>query len=270
MSQLTNAIRSLGSRFWSRSQTSQRQTQPFHAGTPDRKPGRDAYADQRALVRSDGPTVIFDVGANVGNTVQRYRELFPDGIIHAFEPDPATFARLEARFHGDSRVHPTRAVVSDFTGTKRFHVNGDPATSSLLPRPRSGRRYYNRRGVTVAEIDVPSTSLDDFCLAHRIDHIEVLKLDVQGGELLTLEGATRLLSRTAVTLIYSEVEFIALYEGQPLFHDICRFLEGFQYSLYGIYDLVIAANGQLRFANAVFIPPRVREESLDRFEPEPY
>ena len=38
----------------------------------------------------------------------------------------------------------------------------------------------------------------------------------------------------------------------------------------GIYDLVTAANGQLRFADAPFIPPRVHGESLDRFEPEPY
>lgn len=232
--------------------------------------GRDAYADQRTLIHQDGDVVIFDVGANVGNTVDRYRKLFDRGIIHAFEPDPKTCDGLRQRFQEDGRVHAVQAAVSDVSGTRVFHVNRDPATSSLLERPKSGRRYYNREGVSLADIHIPSVAIDDYCSECGIKQIDILKLDAQGGELMALEGAKEMLANEAVALIYAEVQFIALYEGAPLFHRVCCFLEERNYSLYGIYDLVIAANGQLRFADAIFIHPGVRTEFLDLFEAEPY
>jgi len=173
-------------------------------------------------------------------------------------------------FKQDGRIHAVQASVSEVSGTKRFHVNRDPRTSSLLDRPKSGRRYYNKEGVSQADIHIPSVTIDDYCSECGIEQIDILKLDAQGAELMALEGAKRMLSQMAVTLIYTEVQFIALYEGAPLFHRICRFLEDLNYSLYGIYDLVIAANGQLRFADAIFIHPAVRTEFLDLFEPEPY
>ncbi len=45
----------------------------------------DAFQSQKELVRQR-ECMIFDVGANRGNTVAQYLELFPEAIIHAFEP----------------------------------------------------------------------------------------------------------------------------------------------------------------------------------------
>jgi len=84
---------------------------------------------------------------------------------------------------------------------------------SPIPSPKSGRRYYNKQGVAVADIDVPSVTVDNFCAQSGIDHIDILKLDVQGGELLALEGTKHMLSRTAVTLIYAEV--VDRFEPEP-------------------------------------------------------
>ena len=77
-------------------------------------------------------------------------------------------------------------------------------------------------------------------------------MDIQGGELKALKGASGMLGSAKLGLIYLEVEFVKLYEGQPLFHNICEYLNGFGYQLYKIYYLASAKNGQLIAADALF------------------
>lgn len=238
-------------------------------GTPY-APGCDAYSDQQLLLGDDGAKTIADVGANVGNTVEKYFFAHPAATIHAFEPDPSTFSQLTQRYSTHPRVQCWCSAVSNHQHMASFFVNEDPGTSSLLPRPETGRRYYNQRGVLRQKIEVPAVTLDGFCEKNGISMLDILKLDIQGGELLALEGADRLLNSHSVRLIYTEVQFIRLYERAPLFHDICKFLEARGFSLFGLYDQVVAANGQLRFADAIFIPPTIRERVLDQFPEEPY
>lgn len=232
--------------------------------------GYDAYEDQRLLTGGAEVSVILDVGANVGNTVERYYFGYSGARVHAFEPDPTTHETLARRFAEHPRVSTHCVAVADALITQRFYVNKDKSTSSLLPRPATGRRYFNRQGVLDEAIEVQTITLDGFCADNNLDHIDILKLDIQGGEVKALLGARGLLSMKKVDVIYTEVQFISLYEGAPLFYEVCKILEGFGYALYGLYDLVIAENGQLRFADAIFIPPGVRERILDQFEPESY
>src|SRR4051812_18212186 len=51
--------------------------------------GQDAYLDIKGLIGSNLSPVIFDVGANVGQTIDALRETFPRPTIHAFEPSKA-------------------------------------------------------------------------------------------------------------------------------------------------------------------------------------
>jgi len=64
---------------------------------------------------------------------------------------------------------------------------------------------------TVRFDDIPGT-----------EHIDYLKLDVQGGELLVLEHAVNRLKQ--VVVVQTEVEFLPMYENQPLFSDIDQFM----------------------------------------------
>ena len=233
-------------------------------------PGLDAYADQRMLLSDCDAKSIVDVGANVGDTVEKYYYLFPNATVHAFEPDPETFSTLKQRFEPHPRVRCWCSAVSSQSSREPFFVNQDAGTNSLLPRPSEGRRYYNKLGVLRKEIEVPTTTLDEFCHDQGITSLDILKLDIQGGELLAMQGAAGLLAAQAVKVVYSEVQFTPLYEQAPLFHDVCAFLESKGYSLFGLYDLVAASNGQLRFADAIFIPQSVRDGVLDRFPEEPY
>src|SRR6266852_317579 len=150
--------------------------------------GDDAFLDQERLLKGSQVRVVMDVGANVGDAVQQYRALFPGATIYAFEPFPDVHRRLVDRFGADPDVRPTRAAVTDASGTRRFYVNQDDVTNSLLPLNPA---LLGWAGTPSAEglnktVDVPAITLDEFCAAQGVSGIDLLKMDIQGGEGMAL------------------------------------------------------------------------------------
>jgi FkbM family methyltransferase len=228
---------------------------------------RDAFLAQKRLLAGGPVRTIVDGGAHLGETAARYRAAFPEAVVWSFEPAPESFERLRASVAGDPLARPVNLGLDRRPGTGTLHLNRATGTHSLFPRPASGRRYYDPQGVPVGRAPVATTSLDTFCAERGLERVDVLKLDVQGSELAALEGAGRLLRERRIGLVYVEVLFIHHYEGAPLFHHVAAFLEGLDYTVFGLYDLVFARDGQVRFADAIFIPPDTRA-LLDEYEPE--
>jgi FkbM family methyltransferase len=191
------------------------------------------FTDQRAILGPDGARVILDGGANVGQSVARYRWLFPRAVIHSFEPVPEAFEALRQAAAGDTQVHLWPLALSDADGVAAFHSNRMSDTSSLLPtRPdRSDDAFVGTRAV----IEVPTKTLDRFCEEQQIRSVSILKLDVQGGEARVLAGAKNLLARQRADLILTEVWFDAPYVGAPHFTEIDVSLRRYGYRLYGLY-----------------------------------
>lgn len=229
----------------------------------------DAFAAQQRLLAGRDPKVILDVGAHRGETATRYHALFPEATIYSFEPFPESFQVLRDRFQTTPAVQPIHQAVADATGQREFFVNGFSGTNSLFPRPGAARRYYPACAEPKTTIQVPVTALDDFLREKDLTHVDILKFDIQGGELLALQGARRLLAERRVALIYTEVFFVAHYEGGASFCDLSRFLAEYGYTLFNLYNLCIARNGQLRFGDALFISESIRAGVVDRSAEEP-
>jgi FkbM family methyltransferase len=228
---------------------------------------RDAFLAQRRLLAGIAVRTVVDGGAHLGETAARYRAAFPEAVVWSFEPAPESFERLRAAVAGDPLVRPVNLALGREPGRAVLHLNRASGTHSLFERPASGRRYHDPEGVPAGRTEVEVASLDAFAAERGLDRVDVLKLDVQGGELGALQGAARLLRERRIGLVYAEVLFVHHYRGEPLFHEVAAFLERLDYTLYGLYDLVIARDGQLRFADAIFIPPETRA-ALDEYEPE--
>jgi hypothetical protein len=97
-------------------------------------------------------------------------------------------------------------------------------------------------------------TLDEFCRNKRINCIDILKLDIQGGELRALKGAARLLSERRIRLVYAEVLFVHIYQGQAWFDDLAAFLRSAGYSLFDLYNFVYTESGQVKWGDAIFVP----------------
>jgi FkbM family methyltransferase len=217
--------------------------------------GDDALLDQQRLLEGSPVRVVMDVGANLGETVQQYRAAFPGAAVYAFEPFPEVYRELARRFAADTRVRTCESAVTDAGGTRRFYVNDVHYENSLFPlhpaaagKPAAASPQRQDR-----IIEVRAITIDEFCAAEGLSDVDLLKMDIQGGEALALEGAARLLGRRAVRVVYLEVLFAPLYEGQAYFCDVTRVLNRHGYHLFGLYNLVHREDG-LGWADAIFRP----------------
>lgn len=230
---------------------------------------RDREAVLARLFAGRQPTTIFDVGAALGRLSTAYLAMFPAATIHAFEPHPESFAELERRLGAEHRMRLENVAVADRTGTMTFHANRLPYTSSLLARPQTARRYYPGRDGLERVIEVPVITLDGYCRQHAIPRIDLVKLDIQGGEMAALSGMEELLREARIDAIFTEAFFVPHYEGAALLHDLWAHLAARGYGLFTLFPTREGRNGQLRLGDAIFISKTLREAAVDACPEEP-
>lgn len=106
-----------------------------------------------------------------------------------------------------------------------FRLCSAPMTSSMLePNIPLLRRFMQLEEVTTVakRIEMQTKRLDDLVSELPGGRCDYLKLDVQGYELAVLEGAESVLK--SVLVLHTEVEFVEMYEKQPLFAEVDQFL----------------------------------------------
>ena len=129
-------------------------------------------------------SVCVDVGAHAGAILTHIVRLAPNGNHLAVEPLPAFADRLRDAFPG---VDVQQCALAAISGSSIFNaVTSNPAYSGLRRRP------YDRPDEHVEQIAVRVERLDDLVDKHR--PVRLLKVDVEGGEVGVLQGATRVLA----------------------------------------------------------------------------
>lgn len=136
--------------------------------------------------------VVLDIGAFVGwYTLLAARQVGSQGTVYAFEADPRNYQLLSENLrlnHFDSRVVSLPKAVSDKAGEQRFYLHGgDQSRSSLIP---SGGEDQSTTVTTV--------TLDD--ILDRDLRVDVVKMDIEGGEVNALRGMREILARAAPTI----------------------------------------------------------------------
>jgi hypothetical protein len=121
--------------------------------------------------------------------------------------------------------------------TMYLHKNDD--ASSLLPHAK-----------TVGTESVAVSRLDEILQADDIIRPSFLKIDVQGYELLALQGCGRLLD--VMDFVYVEVSFMNRYQGQALADDVVRLLFANGFSLAAVNDPEFDGAGHCNQADFLF------------------
>jgi FkbM family methyltransferase len=183
-----------------------------------------------AAIRAYSPKTLLDVGANKGQFSLMARYLFPDVEIHAFEPLVSERSIYERVVRPPVRIYPI-ALGRD-PGEATFFVTSRADSSSLLRPAAAQKAAY---GVQAERsISVPVMRLSDAVDLSTMQRPVFLKLDVQGGELDVLVGAES--SLQFIDIIYCEVSFVELYQGQPLASEIVAYLTAKNFELRGAFN----------------------------------
>lgn len=210
----------------------------------------DVFGKQVELV-SKNAKVIFDVGANRGDTSNQYSKYFPGATIYAFEPFDASYEIMISRTKHNPLIIPVKQAVAETPGTAVFHVNKNVDTNSLLASKEMGLSS-DKQVATVNTVEVEKCTLDEFCAGRGITAIDILKLDIQGGELAALKGAAGLLKEKKIKLVYAETYFRQQYESQPLLPDIATYLQQFNYHIQDFYN-PIYGNNSIAWCDTIFV-----------------
>jgi FkbM family methyltransferase len=149
-------------------------------------------------------------------------DYFPGSKIIAFEIDEALCADLNDRATKNIKFYPV-ALGSDDQECTFFETNHPMCCSLYRPNEELLRMYNNLDVAMLKSVGTVKTMrLDDFVAQHDIAEVDFIKIDIQGAELDVFQSGVRTLRD--VVFIVSEVEFIPLYQDQPLFGDVCAFL----------------------------------------------
>ena len=193
------------------------------------KVGMDPFYDMRRFVQ-DPRLVVFDVGANIGQSVDRFRSAFPECTIHSFEPSPSTFATLKEQTGTFSDLHLWNCGIGSRSEPMTFIENSQSDMSSFLaPSELSW-------GTVTKETVVAVRTIDEFCDQEAISRIDILKSDTQGFELEVFRGAEASMRAGRIGLVYFEIIVSDMYKDLPSFSDTFAFLTDCGFHLVSTYD----------------------------------
>jgi FkbM family methyltransferase len=148
--------------------------------------------------------VVYDVGANIGFfTILCSRLVGPQGKVYAFEPIPENLATLRhnVALNGLSNVVVVDKALSSQTGTAQMFVSPWSAFHSLNVE---GATKQDNHGAEAGEMEVQTITLDEFLQGDGVRAPDLLKIDVEGAELIVVQGMAETL-RTAQPLLLVEL-----------------------------------------------------------------
>lgn len=215
--------------------------------------GQDPFADMRRLLENEARPLIFDVGANVGQSIEKFRRYFPHSVIHAFEPGADAFAELQRRTAAITDVRINRLALGASAGTRNFFVSSTGSQLNSLLEPST--EIWGGGGIK-EKTQVAVSTVDAYCREH-VEFINILKTDTQGSDFEVIRGAEQMLRARRVQLVYMEILFSDMYHGQARMDQIFGYLMDHGFELVTFYPFYYWGN-KASWSEALFRQPRFR------------
>lgn len=174
--------------------------------------------------------IIFDVGANVGQSIDRYKKIFSNFEIHCFEPNQDAFSILSEK--KNINIYLNQVAVGDKIGYESFYNYSKSSSSSFSKINKSS--ILNKQNKKYYQSTVRVTTLDHYIKTNKIKNIDILKIDTQSHEDKVLLGAKRSLKRKIINFIETEVMLGQQYEKVNSFYKIEKNFSQNDYSLLAI------------------------------------
>lgn len=204
--------------------------------------------DLRRIFQARSPDVIFDVGANIGQTSEFFASIFPGATIFAFEPISSTYDALRKNTKGIARIRTERLSLGDREGDAVMKLGAESGWSRVI----EGNQEASHSPETSETVRM--MRIDTYCAEKGIRAIDVLKTDCEGFDLKVLQGAGAMLKLQAIGAVYSEVNFRR--DGSHAdFFAVESYMSSLGYSFYALYDYSGWQYDVSRFgfANALFL-----------------
>jgi FkbM family methyltransferase len=173
--------------------------------------------------------IVCDVGAHDGFYTHFLASLRPDLIIHAFEPNPISYARLAETTKGHFTIH--QFALGDKEGEATLHdpneAGGGSGCASLIGDVM--HELYDN--APHQKVSVQVKRLDHTAETLQLPRIDYLKIDAEGYDLMVLRGASRLIEENRLGVVQFEFNTMNVF-SRSFMYDFYKALP--QHRLYRI------------------------------------
>ncbi len=176
---------------------------------------------------------FFDIGANLGQyTLLGAKRVGSNGRVHSFEPSSRMFSELN--FNVSLNGFSNSCILNNVAVSEKEGIG-------KLSKYEAGGEVYGSLGnqnwaesskPLVGHEEVKTTTLNVYIKEHNISHVDLIKIDIEGAELLALRGANQLLNRPDAPTIVLEMADITTDGFGYKAIEIWDYLESFGYRMY--------------------------------------
>jgi FkbM family methyltransferase len=179
---------------------------------------------------SGGAITVFDIGANKGQSINFFKNIYPHSKIFAFEPSEKTFNSLTVFVKDKSYqdVSIFQIGVGLIQGEMDFYESVLDETSTFVLPNKDSQYFKNKNRILFQKSEdafrhviVQIATLDKFMEEKQIGQVDILKIDVEGFELEVLSGARNALAKSKIRIIQIEKHTDDMREDKhPVIHEL--------------------------------------------------
>ncbi|GMV78095.1 MAG: hypothetical protein AMXMBFR79_12280 [Chitinophagaceae bacterium] len=180
---------------------------------------------------------VFDIGANVGIFSYFVKKRFPSAKLFSFEPDKKLIPIINKNLYPFKNYHVMEVAITDYDGEIDFFYNIDSSqvnsteVDALTPFTTIEKMKSNK---------VKCRTISSFCQEHNIKNIDLLKIDIQGGEYKALKASENIFGITNQMLV--EICFL-MPDTIPLINLVSKYYKKHE----PVNEIIMGAD--LRFFN---------------------
>lgn len=182
--------------------------------------------------------IIFDCGAKQGQSVKRFKKLYPNSEIHCFEPVKNSIKKIQENYKNDNSIILNNCGVGDVNEKKVFNEYEDRIGTSSFREIKKDTAWainkFKNAEMEPKKYEVNIITLDKYCSENNINQINIMKIDVQGYETNVLEGAKNLLKFSKIDLIEMELHHENLYNFENSYYELEKYLIPNNYRLFSV------------------------------------
>ena len=230
---------------------------------PNEKEMKDLSFDEifQKIIKNKKP-IIFDVGANKGQSIDRFLKVNNEAIIHSFEPILDEYNLLRNKYNNFENIKLNNLALGEKKTKKNFNVTKHSGNSSFLNlkkdtdwlKLRAKQLGVNEDNYVKEKLEVDINSLDSYCAENSIANIDIIKIDTQGYEEQILIGGKKMIENQKIDALEIEIVFSSIYEKYISFSDIEKYLIPNNYRFSGIkLHNNNLFSGSIFFADVLFL-----------------
>lgn len=226
----------------------------------------DRFKPLKRLIKKNA--IIFDVGANVGDSIHEFNSILKPKKIYGFEPQKSCIEKLVKRFKRKN-VEIFNYALDKKNGKEYFYEHKRNVYSGfykinlkskdhvdLKNRKREKKNISNYKKTINKRVITKTITLDHFFKLKKIKHVNLLKLDTQGSEHRILEGLKKNLKN--VDVIITEIQFWDYYSQKSDFYSIEKLIRD-HFILYDIsYIAKNPENFRTDYIDAIYVNKRLK------------